>query len=193
MGFEQEFPEYLRERRKLASVLDPGLPGLHVGETGSRWPDLMSCGNPPPSFVFSRKIVMSLESRDIALRRITPIPIGSIENSKLRNVPAPEYFVIEALPGIQVDYAASGYVVDVDGNPNLNAVRSDSTCILQYDPLTWSGADLFCQSNGHGAPRYLDLLCTERIVEIAKEDGWEDAAFQRVRVKGVNPVTGQPE
>ena len=101
--------------------------------------------------------------------------------------------MIEALPGIRVDYAASGYIVDADGNPDRSAPRIVPSPIPQYDPATWSGADLFCQENGHGGPYYLDLLFTERIKEIAIKDGWTNVSFQRVRVKGVNPITGRPE
>ena len=193
MSFFDALPEQQRIRRSQFWALDPGDPGLCIDDSGSRWPDLMECNHPPPHFVFSRKILTSLESHGIPLKRITPIPIGSIASRKLSEVPPPEYFVIEALPGIRVDYAASGYIVDADGNPDRSAPRIVPSPIPQYDPATWSGADLFCQENGHGGPYYLDLLFTERIKEIAIKDGWTNVSFQRVRVKGVNPITGRPE
>jgi hypothetical protein len=193
MAFEGEFSVTLKESRRAFAAANPGPPGLQVGDTGSIWPDLMYLGDPPPSFVFSRKILNSLGFHGISLKRTTSIPIGSVASKKLRDVPPPDYFVIEALPGIRVDYAASGYVVDADGNPGRNAPRVLPPPILQYDPTTWSGADLFCQDNGHGGPRYLDLLFTERVKEIAIKDGWTNVSFQRVRVKGVNPITGRPD
>jgi hypothetical protein len=193
MSFEDHFPEYLKERRHLASMLDLGPPGLQVGDAGAQWPDIMYCGNPPPSFVFSEKVLTSLGSHDISPYKVTPIPISSIASKKLRDIVAPNYFVVEAFPGIRVDYAASGFVVDSNGNPDQNAPQIQPSPILQYDPASWSGADLFCQSNGHGGPYYLDLLCTDRLREIAKLDGWTNAAFNRVRMKGINPFTGKPE
>lgn len=193
MTFEDDFSKYLKEHRAASAAVNPGPPGLQVGDTGSKWADLMYCGNPPPSFVFSRRILNSLEAHEIPLKGVTPIPIGNIESKKLRSISPPEYFVIEALPGICVDYAASGYVIDADGNPDKNAPRVIPSPIPQLDPATWSGADLFCQENGHSGPHYLDILFTERVKEIAIKDGWTNVSFQRVRVKGVNPITGRQE
>lgn len=193
MAFMEGIPEEIRNRKKLWWEKYPNLPGLHVDDSGSKWPDLMYCGNSPPSYFFSRKILTSLESHGISLRRTTLIPIGSIASKKLREISPPDYFVFEALPGIRVDYAASGYIVDADGNPDRSAPRAIPSPIWQYDPATWSGADLFCQENGLAGPRYLDLLFTERVKEIAIKDGWTNVSFQRVRVKGVNPITGRPE
>lgn len=192
-NFMEGIPEGIRNRMLLSWEMFPEIPGLHIDDSGSRWPDLMDCGGGYPSFVFSQKILASLKSHDIMLRRTTPIPIGSIAREKLRDVPPPEYFVIEALPGIRVDYAASGFPVNADGNRDRNAPRVVPSPIPQYDPATWSGADLFCQENGPDGPCFLNLLFTERIKEIAIKDGWTNVSFQRVRVKGVNPFTGRLE
>lgn len=193
MRFFEDLPESIRIRRTQFWALNPGLDGISVGDSGNQWPDLMDCGNPPPFVFFSRKILDSLNAHEIPIRRFTPIPVGDIGSKKLRSIPPPEYFVIEALPGIHVDYAASGYIVDANGNPDPNAPKIIPPPIPQFDPATWSGADLFCQENGSCGPRYLDLLFTERVKEIAIKDGWTNTAFQRVRVKGVNPFTGRPE
>lgn len=193
MSFFDDFPEHLKNSRIRSWEVNQGEPGMQIGDTGSRWPDLMECGNPPPSFVFSRKILASLESHGILPRRITPIPIGEIQSEKLKSVPHPDYFVIEALPGIEVDYAASGYVVDSDGLPDLNSPPLLPMPIPRYDPQTWTGADLFCQSNARHGPCHLTLLCTERVKEIALQDRWTNVSFQRLRVKGINPFNGLPE
>jgi hypothetical protein len=153
----------------------------------------MYCGGTVPSFVFARRILNSLEAHDISIKKITSIPITSIESKKLKSIAPPEYFVLEALPGIRVDYAASGYVVDADGNPDPKAPKIVPSPIPQLDPASWSGGDLFCQENGLFGPQYLNLLFTERVKEIAIKDGWTNVSFQRVRVKGVNPITGTPE
>lgn len=116
-----------------------------------------------------------------------------LRSSRLKALQHPDYFVIEAVPGIRIDYAASGFVVDADGNPDPNLPRPSPPPTLQYDPATWSGADLFCVSNGRGGPCYLELLCTERIKEIAKLDGWANAAFNRSLVKGIEPFSGRPD
>ncbi|HEX7260815.1 MAG TPA: hypothetical protein VF258_03285 [Luteolibacter sp.] len=193
MAFIESVGEHQRKMIMDSWRIFPKEPGLNIAPSGSYWPDVMFCGNPLPSCFFSRKVLESLDFHRIAVKRAIPIPVGEVANTKLRMVPPPDYFVIEALPGIRVDYAASGFSVDMDGNPNRNAPRIDPPPILQYDSATWSGADLFCQANGHYGPHYLDLLGTERIKEIALKDGWTNVAFNRVRVKGVNPFTGLPE
>ncbi len=193
MEFLESVGEYRRKMMEESWRIFPREAGLHIEDPATCWADVMFCGNPPPFFFCSRKVVNSLESHNIPLRRSTLIPIGCIKSKKLREIPPPEYFVLEALPGIQVDYASSGYVVAPDGLPDPNAPRITPSPIPQYDPATWTGADLFCQSNSQHGPRYLDLLCTERIKEIALQDGWTNVAFQRLRVKGINPFTGRPE
>lgn len=172
----------------------PDVPGLHVEERASHWPDVMFCGGRPPSCFFSRKVIESLDAHGIAVKRLTPIPVGKFGEGKLKSVPLPDYFVIEAIPGIRIDYAASGFVVDADGNPVPGAPIPKPPPTTQYDPATWSGLDLFCVSNGRaGGPYYLELLCTERVKEIAKQDGWTDVSFDRLYVKGINPFTGKPD
>jgi hypothetical protein len=193
MSFFDEFPEQVKEREMAFWAVNPAPPGLCIDDSGSRWPDLMYCGGTPPSFVFSRKVIDSIAAHGIPVKRITPIPVGSIASEKLKTVPRPDYFVIEALPGISLDYAASRVAVDADGNPDFSAPRGNPPPILQYDPATWTGADLFCQANGPYGPHCLDILCTERVKEIAQRDGWTHVSFNRVRVKGVNPFTGLPE
>jgi hypothetical protein len=193
MAFMDEMDELKRKMMLDFWRINPCEPGIEIEESASCWPDVMSCTFSPPSCFFSRKVLESLEAHGIAAKRATFIPVGKLAKGKIKTVPPPDYFIIEALPGIQIDYAASGYTVDADGYPDTKIRRPTPRPVLQHDPETWSGLDLFCSSNYFGRPRYLQLLCTERVREIAAEDGWENVHFQRVRVKGVNPITGRPE
>lgn len=191
MEFMDEWHETARRSRVDFWKINPGEPGIEIDECASCWPDVMSCTFAPPSCFYSRKVLESLKSHGISVKRATLIPIGKIVKGKIKAVPPPDYFIIEALPGIQIDYAASGYNVDDCGYPDEKIPRPTPRPILQHDPETWTGLDLFCSSNYFGRPRFLQLLCNERVREIAAKDGWTNVAFQRVRVKGVNPITGR--
>jgi len=193
MKFIEEWHESDLKRTLEFWKINPGEPGMQIEESASCWPDVMSCTFSPPSCFFSRKVLESLDSNGIAVKRTCPIPVGRVKLGKIKTVPPPDYFVIEAQPGIQIDYAASGYTIDANGYPDEKVLRPTPRPVLQHAPETWSGVDLFCSSNYFGRPRYLQLLCTERVREIAAKDGWTNVFFQRIRVKGVNPITGRPE
>lgn len=163
-------------------------PGIYVGETGTKWADVMYCGASPPSEFYSQKVVDSLSQANIELRRTTAVPIGSVESEKLQLATAPNYFVIEPEVGISIDYAESGIEIDASGQPIL---PRGVHVIAYLDPLSWTGADLFKCSNWERGG--MDLLCTERVKKIAEETGWTNVEFVRQRVKGVNPFTGKAD
>ncbi|WP_338285933.1 hypothetical protein [Luteolibacter sp. LG18] len=157
-------------------------PGISLGETGTKWPDIMFCGNPPPFAFFSDRIVEDLLDFGVEFEGVTPIPLGPIKSKKLRSVPAPAYHVLEAKVGISIDYEASGIAMDDNGQPMLPVGQA---VVVHLDPETWSGADVFKCSNW---PRGgMDLLCTDRVKQLALAQGWTNVDFVRQRVKGVNP------
>lgn len=139
MPFIDSVGAYMRKMMEESWNMFPEEPGLHVEERASCWPDVMFCGCPPPPCFYSRNVLESLAANGIAVKRATAIPVGKISKGKLKSIPSPDYFVIEAFPGIRVDYAASGFVVDADGNPdpNVPVPRLPPPCsmILQLGPV----------------------------------------------------------
>ena len=126
--------------------------------------------------------------------RVTEMPIAEINAKALKSKPAPKYFVVETIPGIEVDYAATGFKVDAHGRPILNPRPSPWPFPYQYRPDSWNGADLFGYHHfGTGDSPSLTMLCTERVKQLAESEGWTNAAFQRLRLTGINPFTGLPE
>lgn len=187
MAFFENLPSLVRERKKEAWDVYPMKPGLEIDEEGTKWPDVLHCGNPPPSEFFSGKVVDSLRANEIHSIRVTEVPVGNVGSSKLREIPHPAYHALEAEPGISIDYAASGIPLDKDGKPELPRGKS---VVVHLDPLTWTGADIFKCSNWQRGG--MDLLCTERVKKIAEQEGWTNVEFIRLRVKGVDPFTGKP-
>jgi hypothetical protein len=160
-------------------------PGLHLDPGGSRWLDFIGCGNPPPSFFVSETVIDDLEANGISISRKTEMPIASI-TGKRPKVKPPRYFVVEAAPGIDVDFAASGIACDPAGRPVLTNEQRLHPPLLQLSLPSWSGADLFSIGN-YGTPLW--LLCTERVKALAAEQKWSNIDFQRRAIAGVPPFS----
>ena len=157
--------------------VNPSEPGLIIGERGSRWPDFLRNGGSPPLMFVSQRVVNSLQNAGIPIARITSMPIAKIKARNLKNKPPPEYCVIEALPGIEMDYSASGIPIDTEGMPIIPMTIHPIPWKLKTS--TWTGIDLF------GWPRLPKrpddvLICTDRIVELAKHDGWTNVRFDPI-------------
>lgn len=126
--------------------------------------------------------------------RVTEMPIAEIKAKALKSKPAPKYFVVEAIPGIEVDYEATGFKIDAQGRPILNPQPKPWPSLFQYRLDSWNGKDLFGYHHfGSGDSPSLTMLCTERIKQLAEDEKWTNTSFQRLRIAGINPFTGLPE
>lgn len=171
---------YLKRKRDFWKV-NPMPPGLEISETGYKWPDCLNCGGSPPSYFLSARVLSSLESEHIPIARFTPMPIATIRSTskKLSEAGAPTYFVVEADPGIEIDYLKSGIPVDGQGKPIFDPLPKPwppSKWVMKLS--TWNGKDLFGWP-WNGGPS-MSLVVTERVVKLAEQDGWTNVRFEPI-------------
>jgi hypothetical protein len=160
-------PAFLASKRAFWRI-NPRPPGMRIDPNGTKWPDILGCGFAPPDFFLSERVVQSL--RKLApLGRITEMPIAEIKAKALKNEAPPRYFVVETIPGIEVDFAASNMPVDTTGKP----IPSSASVQLKVKTASWGGRDIFGFSNYD--PSNLTILCTERVKEVAEREGWTNA------------------
>ncbi len=152
-------------------------PGIITGERGSKWPDFLRNGGSPPLMFVSQRIVESLHNSGIPIARSTPMPIAKIKAKNIKDKPAPEYSVVEALPGIEMDYEASGISIDSEGKPIIP--RTIQPIPWKLKSSTWTGLDLFGWPRIPKRPDEV-LICTDRVVELAKRDGWTNVKFESI-------------
>lgn len=177
-------PNYIEEQREFWKCCGNPAPGMVVDNgnpcsKAKKWPDFLGNGSINPSFFVSEKIVQSLDQEKIPFFRLTEMPIAEIQAKGLQGTIPPKYFVLEVEPGIHLDYGASQVPVDEHGTPQFRLRPShfgvwDIGCLK-----TWNGADLFTWD---GFPVMIQsrLLCTERIVGIAKKYKWTNVKFEPV-------------
>jgi hypothetical protein len=186
LPFLEEIPT-LHESFKRYWDVNPEEPGLHIDPGASVWPDFLGCGNSPPSFFVSDVVIDDLEANGIPIWRKTEFPIGSNQSKKLQDKKPPRYFVIEAKPGIAIDFDASGVVVDAVGKPQFTKAQRLNQPVLQLDLNTWNGSDLFSISN---LGSKLTLLCTEKVKALAEKERWTNVRFEKQWIAGTDPWSG---
>ena len=158
-------------------------PGLYIegydGRSARKWPDLLGSGSNGPNFFVSAKVVDSLNQEGIPFFRLTEIPIVEIDSKGLREVQPPKYYVLEVEPGLHLNYEASMVPLDEHGVPNF-ALRPSHFGVWNIGSLeTWNGSDLFTWE-GFPAKILSNLLCTERLIEVAKKYKWTNVKFDPV-------------
>jgi hypothetical protein len=165
-------------QRKIAFwKVNPRPPGIIILDTPARlWPDFLDNGGSPPNHFVSRRVLESLERVGIPYARATSIPIAEIRAKKLRAVPPPDYFVLEADQGIKLNFHAMGVPIDAKGNPMIPATQWQKDRIL--DASKWNGLDLFGFPGLFFHGPNSSVHCTERVVELAKKDGWTHVVFE---------------
>lgn len=169
----------LPERHKKFWELNPMPPGMEVGTGASKWPDFMGCGDSPPMYFVSERVLYALRSQGIEPLSATPMPIGINKSKKLREIPPPNYFVLRGVPGAEWDFAASGVPVDTQGKAILNPYPKNWPPPIQLKLSTWTGVKLFALSNFQEG-QYTNLFCTEDIVNLAEKEKWTNVRFDPV-------------
>lgn len=158
--------------------LYPEKPGLHISSGGKHWPDILGCGDSPPGFFISDRVIESLRSIAAPMGRVTEMPIVEINAKALKNKPAPKYYVVETIPGIEVDLEATGFKLDRQGKPILNPPPNPWPT-YRYRLDSWNGEDLFAYRHfGPTDGPYVDMFCTERVKELAEREGWTNVRFK---------------
>lgn len=171
-------PAFL-ERRLAYWDVNPELPGAEIEPNAREWPDFLGNGHSPPMFFVSDRVVDRLRSIEALFGRVTEMPIARVNAKALRAKPSPRYYVIETFVGIEVDAVASGFAVDSSGRAVLDALTSPKPSQYRYRQDSWDGSDLFAAylPGGYVGP-HTQMLCTERIKQLAEDEGWTNVCFE---------------
>jgi hypothetical protein len=179
MPFFGRLPPATQESKRGFWKVNPRPPGLKIDPGGKILADVLGCGGGPPSFFVSERIVNDLHTEGIPILCATEMPIAKKLSKALRDVTPPKYYVLEAEPGINYAYDLMGLELDESGKPIFDRSKRIPEAI--YRLSTWNGADLFgkraiCDST-------IDLLCTERVKNLAECNGWTNIEFKPVKVE----------
>ena len=172
-------PEELKLLKMSWEVSNLVTPGLIV-DGGKIWPDFLFKSGWGPRALLSQKIIDSLVNEKISIARITHMPIAKVEAPRLLGKAPPKYYVLEALPGIEIDYTASGIPVSGDGNPDYSGIAKRPPNALWFlRAETWNGTDLMGWQNPAGRPSS-QLIVSQRVVDLAERDGWTNVKFDPI-------------
>lgn len=175
MPFLDWMPAGLRAGRDEFWRLNPGPPGMRIDAGGSQWSDLIGCGDSLLKFLASENILVGLAEAGIEVFRATGMPIAKIDAKKLKSSTPPRYYVLEAAPGIEMNWKEMGIPTDEENKPILRPYPTPwPPPRWIVDPATWNGADLFSFKNWQTP---LTLVATERVVKLAREKEWTNIDF----------------
>ncbi len=159
--------------------INPSPPGISIDPGARHWPDVLGCGSAPPSFFVRDKIVDSLREIGAPMGRVTNMPVAEIHSRALRKKPQPEYFVVETFPGIEVDWAATGFECDEHGKPIPGISPRPYPRRFLYRLDTWNGTDLFSfHPRGPKPGPSTIMFCSEIVKKIAEVEGWTNVEFK---------------
>ena len=153
------------------------LPGIYTdNDRGTKWGDILRCSTGYVQLLLSERVLSGLRSLGSDIWKATELPVVHIGTKKMRSIPPPRYFVVQASSGIERDWAASGIPFDTEGKPIIDPLNL-KPAIAKLS--TWNGQDIFSWSN-MGNKLGLTLLCTERVVELAEKEKWTNVRFDPV-------------
>ena len=175
--------EYIEDQLQFWRVNGCPPSGLVITNGGARtarkWPDFLGSGGGTPNLFVSNKVVDSLDREGIPYSRLSEIPISKIDAKDLIDQEPPKYYVLEVEPGLHLNYEASLVPVDEHGAPQFR-LRPSHFGVWNIGRLeTWNGSDLFAWK-GFPVKILSNLLCTDRIIEIAKKYKWTNVKFDPV-------------
>ena len=179
MIFFESIPENHKQRLLEFWKINPGQSGMKIDQGGINWPDsLRIFGLGWPSSCCSSRVIDDLRETGIEIWRTTAMPISMIKSKRLLKKPAPMYYVLEAEPGIDVDYQASGLPVGDDGEPILRLRTRDAKGPFTVRSSSWNGKHLLSFRTSIAST--LTVLCTEKIKALCEEKGWTNFRFEEI-------------
>jgi len=181
-GENPYLPANLLASKLESERLFPRQPGLTITNSSPRskaekWPDFLGHGGGAPSYFLSETVVGDLQAYGVPTARITEMPIAEIDTKGLRSLPPPKYFIVETLPGIEIDFLASKIPTDEKGIPILNPLPKPWPPIWVLKASSWKGNDLFSFSNFSNS---LTMICTEKIIDISRHQNWSNCRFEPI-------------
>lgn len=151
-------------------------PGMTLDPGGKQWPDVLGCGQGSPSFFVSEKVLEDLKYAGFDYFRATKMPLADPLPKRLKEVPAPAYYVIEALPGIDV-WSVEIPIAEQIAARNEKPPRWKGPYLTKCKASSWAGADLMSPSHGKSL---MSIFCTEHVVLLAKEKNWANVKFDLI-------------
>lgn len=139
----------------------------------SKWPDILGAISMLP---VSERVVESLGHAGYPPAIKTEMPIARIDVKRLREIPAPKYFILQYNQGIKIHDEASQIVRDEAGGIISHGGKNPHWV---YDRSTWNGEDIFGGPMPSAGPSAY-LLCTQKIIELAERDKWTNVRFEPV-------------
>lgn len=153
--------------------VNPSPPGMDIDPGGRHWSHMIGCGLGNPNKFVSEDLINDLNEHAVPILRATEMPIARIMAKMLQTIPAPKYFVLEAIPSIENAWDAMGILLDENNNPILQP-RPKPFPKSKYRLSSWNGLDLFSRFNGLSTTT---LFCTERVKDLAERKNWTNVEF----------------
>ena len=175
MPFHRWMTPKIRSQKEEFWKLNPRPPGMNIDPGGRQWSDIIGNGGMVPFFFVSDKVVNDLRESGVEIMRATEMPIATIKAKRLQSILPPKYFVLEAHPGIDVDWTAMGVPTDNNNRAITNPYPTPwppKQWIVARS--SWSGSDLMSYRNWQ-IP--MTLVCTEKIKKLAEEKNWTNIKF----------------
>ena len=181
MPFWESYPESFVKGRKEFWNLAPRPPGMTVAPGGRSWGDFIGHGGGSPFYFVGGRVIDDLREAGIGVLRTTRMPIAEIEGKTMRKIPPPDYFVVEAPPGISIHWQAMGLPTTGDNRLDLSQGYPKPWPPAEWllDASTWNGKDLMSYQNFQ---YWTTLICTERVKQLAGQNGWTNCAFDLLKV-----------
>lgn len=178
MPFLDSMPPLSRKNMLQFWQVSPWPPGMNIDPGGRTWSQMIGCGLGSPNKFVSEALIRDLAEHAIPILRATEMPIAKIMAKTLLKIPAPKYYVLEAIPGIDKAWDAMGIKVDENGRPILQPPPKPYPR-SKFRLSSWNGLDLFSYSNGMATTT---LYCTERVRKLAEHKGWTNVEFKPLEV-----------
>jgi hypothetical protein len=178
MPFFEYFSEDWKRTKSASWNQNNDEPGINIDRGGQEWSDILGCGGGPPSEFFSERVIEDLRNEGIPFLRCTEMPLGKVNSNRLREIPPPKYFVLEAEPGMRIR-SVSVPIEEQIAARSERPPRWISPCRTIGTLSSWDGADLFSPAHGYSLTA---LFCTERVKELAERKGWTNIEFKPLKV-----------
>ncbi|MBX9788588.1 MAG: HEAT repeat domain-containing protein [Pirellulales bacterium] len=159
-------------------------------EYGREWSDVIGTSGNTVGFLISERVLSGLRDAGIDSFEYFEVEIAEVRSQRLRVLPQPRYYYISPTGRIDIDPVRTEFKLRVLGTcgecarllfesipPELSPDRwIPDRWIPKLD--TWDGSHLLQFGNISGS----DVLCTERVLLLAREHRWTNFRFQPVDI-----------
>jgi hypothetical protein len=174
MGFFGRLSEPFQEMKRKSWEINKSATGIVIDPGGRVWTDFIGCGAGYPGHFVSERVIRDLEEAGIPILEAQEMPIAKISAKALQKIDPPKYFILEALPGLEIRHEHIPLAVRLAAEKE-DPPRFIKSILTKFNPDSWNGNHLFSPAQGTGTLR---TLCTERVKELAEAKGWTNVHFR---------------